>query len=67
TLALGTLTYFGPGTITSAGTLLNSGGNIYLQNVSVIPEPSSAALLLGAFGGMAVWTLRRKKNPEFLI
>ncbi|MEO6846922.1 MAG: hypothetical protein ABI443_05630, partial [Chthoniobacterales bacterium] len=43
TLALGTITYNGPGTITSLGTLLNSGGNIYLQGVNVtpVPEPST--------------------------
>ncbi|MEO6848619.1 MAG: PEP-CTERM sorting domain-containing protein, partial [Chthoniobacterales bacterium] len=61
TLALGTITYNGPGTITSAGTLLNSGGNIYLQGVSVVPEPSVAFLLMASFGSLMVWKLRRRK------
>ncbi|MEO6054767.1 MAG: PEP-CTERM sorting domain-containing protein, partial [Chthoniobacterales bacterium] len=63
TPALGTITYNGPGTITSAGTLLNSGGNIYLQGLSVtpIPEPSTVFLLMASFGSLIVWKLRRRK------
>ncbi|MEO6845849.1 MAG: PEP-CTERM sorting domain-containing protein [Chthoniobacterales bacterium] len=63
TLALGTITYNGPGTITSLGTLLNSGGNIYLQGVNVtpVPEPSTVFLLMTSFGSLIVWKLRRRK------
>ncbi|MEO8205539.1 MAG: hypothetical protein ABI615_05110 [Chthoniobacterales bacterium] len=41
--------------------LYNDGaGNIYIR-FAAIPEPGKAALLLGAFGGLLVWTVRRKR------
>ncbi|MEO8205209.1 MAG: hypothetical protein ABI615_03455 [Chthoniobacterales bacterium] len=59
TIALGTVTYAG----TYGALFDDGGGNIYLTNVFApvpIPEPGSAALLLGAVGGLLVWTVRRK-------
>ncbi|MEO8205492.1 MAG: PEP-CTERM sorting domain-containing protein, partial [Chthoniobacterales bacterium] len=37
--------------------------NIYLTGLTAVPvpEPGSAALLLGAFGGLVIWTVRRRK------
>ncbi|MEO6848324.1 MAG: hypothetical protein ABI443_11695, partial [Chthoniobacterales bacterium] len=61
TPTLGTLT-LGSG-IASVGSLYLSGNNVYLSNVQLtaVPEPS-AALLIGAFGGLVVWTVRRKNR-----
>ncbi|MEO8205809.1 MAG: PEP-CTERM sorting domain-containing protein [Chthoniobacterales bacterium] len=42
------------------------GGVVQLTNLTMatIPEPSSAALLLGAVGGLLVWTVRRKNRKN---
>ncbi|MEO8205943.1 MAG: hypothetical protein ABI615_07155 [Chthoniobacterales bacterium] len=55
------------GTVTAPGitygSLFNDGsGNIFLTNVSVVPEPSIAFLLMASFGSLIVWRLRRFKK-----
>ncbi|MEO6847595.1 MAG: PEP-CTERM sorting domain-containing protein [Chthoniobacterales bacterium] len=55
------------GTVTASGitygSLFNDGsGNIFLTNVSVVPEPSTAFLLMASFGSLVIWTVRRKRQ-----
>ncbi|MEO6053700.1 MAG: PEP-CTERM sorting domain-containing protein, partial [Chthoniobacterales bacterium] len=59
TPTLGTVTANG---ISYGGLYNDQAGNIYLSRVSVVPEPSSVALLLGSVGGFLVWTVRRRRN-----
>ncbi|MEO8207247.1 MAG: hypothetical protein ABI615_13785, partial [Chthoniobacterales bacterium] len=54
------------GTVTAPGitygSLFNDGsGNIFLTNVSVVPEPNAAFLIMASFGCLIVWKLRRRK------
>ncbi|MEO8206491.1 MAG: PEP-CTERM sorting domain-containing protein, partial [Chthoniobacterales bacterium] len=62
TSTLGTIT-FNTGSWTY-GSVTTSGGIVQLTNLAMVPEPSSAALLLGAFGGLVVWTVRRKRSAK---
>lgn len=61
TPTLGTVT-LGTG-IASIGGISTSGNNVYIDIVqlTVVPEPSAAFLLMASFGSLMVWKLRRRK------
>ncbi|MEO6847795.1 MAG: PEP-CTERM sorting domain-containing protein [Chthoniobacterales bacterium] len=62
TPTIGTLTFNG-GTFTYGALDTSTAGKIYLDNVALVPVPEpGAVLLIGAFGGLVVWTVRRKNR-----